>query len=83
MFRKFESVIKTVLVTAAHCIILHMVVVFRCFYGTVNSIERRFTRLSSFFEYTDKRGITAESSSSFCSNFSVLDPSALSSDMML
>ena len=39
MFRKFESVIKTVLVTAAHCIILHMVVVFRCFYGTVNSIE--------------------------------------------
>ena len=43
MFRKFESVIKTVLVTAAHCIILHMVVVFRCFYGTVNSIEEGLT----------------------------------------
>ena len=35
----FESVIKTVLVTAAHCIILHIVVVFCCFYGTVNSTE--------------------------------------------
>ena len=28
-----------VLVTATHCIILHIVVVFCCFYGTVNSIE--------------------------------------------
>ena len=35
----FESVIKSVLVTAAHCIILHIVVVFCCFYGTVNSTE--------------------------------------------
>ena len=43
MFRKFESVIKTVL---AHCIILHMVVVFRCFYGTVNSIESEETSVS-------------------------------------
>ena len=35
----FKSVIKTVLVAAAHCIILHIVVVFCCFYGTVNSTE--------------------------------------------
>ena len=37
MFAYFESVIKTVLVIAAHCIILHIVVVSCCFYGTVNS----------------------------------------------
>ena len=35
----FESVIKTVLVAAAHFIILHIVVVFCCFYGRVNSTE--------------------------------------------
>ena len=40
MFHSFESVVKTVLDTAAHCIILHIVVVFCCFYGTVHSIEQ-------------------------------------------
>ena len=39
LFPYFESVMKTVLVTAAHCIILHIVVVFCCFFGTVNSVE--------------------------------------------
>ena len=32
VFAKFKCVIKTVLVTAAHCIILHIVVVFYCSY---------------------------------------------------
>ena len=45
----FESVIKTVLVTAAHCIILHIVVVFCCFYGTVNSTERVITAYVNAF----------------------------------
>ena len=34
-----ESVIKTVLVATAHCIILHIIVVSCCFYDTVISIE--------------------------------------------
>ena len=34
-----ESVIKTVLVATAHCIILHIVVVPCCFYSAVNSTE--------------------------------------------
>ena len=45
----FESVIKTVLVTAAHCIILHIVVVYCCFYGveSIECIEETFSYIES------------------------------------
>ena len=41
-----ESVIKTVLVATAHYIILHIVVVSCCFYGTVNSTELKNAKIT-------------------------------------